>query len=167
MTAFDDRKASGNPSAVWLRGLRTYLGVIAAGNLVWETLQLPLYTIWSTGTAREQAFVVVHCTLGDVLIALSTLTLGLIIAGDESWPVGRFWQVAGLALVSAVAYTAFSEWWNVVARPIWAYSDWMPIISISGVRIGLSPLLQWIVVPTAAFAVTRGVSTKQSEGVPR
>jgi hypothetical protein len=28
----------------------------------------------------------------------------------------------------------------------------MPIIPVFGVRLGLSPLLQWIVVPLAAFA---------------
>src|SRR5258708_7300664 len=112
------RKASSH----WLRGLRVYLGFIAVGNLAWETLQLPLYTIWSTGTAREQAFAVLHCTLGDLLIALGALTLELFIAGDESWPANRFWQVAALALVFGVAYTVFSEWRNVTLHSEWTYA---------------------------------------------
>jgi hypothetical protein len=70
----------------WLRGLQTYLAVVIAANFVWEGLQLPLYTIWHTGTLRDQAFAVVHCSLGDALIAVSTLMLGLLIAGDERWP---------------------------------------------------------------------------------
>src|SRR6266478_1886264 len=61
--------------SAWLLGLRVYLGVILVGNLIWETLHLPLYTIWTTGTLWEQAFAVVHCTFGDLLIAVSTLTL--------------------------------------------------------------------------------------------
>ena len=145
------------PSA-WLRGLRVYLGLMAGGNLIWEIVQLPLYAIWSMGTAQEQAFAVVHCTLGDLLIALSTLTLALIIAGDQSWPRGRFWPVAILAIIFGVAYTAFSEWLNVVVRATWSYSEWMPVISLLSLNIGLSPLLQWIVLPAAAFKITRGVT---------
>ena len=46
----------------------------------------------------------------------------------------------------------FSEWLNVVVRASWAYSEWMPVIALAGQKFGLSPLLQWIVVPAAAFA---------------
>ena len=83
MTA-PDTPAANEPSSNWLQGLRVYLAAIAVGNLVWETLQLPLYTIWRTGTLREQAFAVFHCTLGDLLIALSSLTLALMDAGDPA-----------------------------------------------------------------------------------
>jgi hypothetical protein len=40
----------------------------------------------------------------------------------------------------------------------------MPVISIAGLSIGLSPLLQWIVVPAAAFAITKGRTNKQTDG---
>ncbi len=55
--------------AGWLTALRAYLLVLAGGNLVWEAAHLPLYTIWRSGTWRENAFAVVHCTGGDLLIA--------------------------------------------------------------------------------------------------
>ena len=58
----------GSPGSDWLRAFKVYFGVITIGNLAWETLQLPLYTIWTTGTAQEQAFAVVHCTGGDLLM---------------------------------------------------------------------------------------------------
>ena len=38
----------------WLGALRTYILVIGVGNLAWETAHLPLYTIWSSGSIREQ-----------------------------------------------------------------------------------------------------------------
>jgi hypothetical protein len=150
-------------SSAWLKALRVYLGVTAVGNLAWETLQLPLYTIWVTGTVREQAFAVVHCTLGDLLIALSTLMLALIVVGDDSWPKGRFWQVTGLAVIFGISYTAFSEWLNVVVRASWSYSELMPIVTVFGVKIGLSPLLQWVVVPAAAFLIARGVTREHAK----
>ncbi len=55
--------------ADWLQSLRRYLGVSIVANLVWEILQLPLYTLWATGTRKEQAFAVLHRTIGDAMIA--------------------------------------------------------------------------------------------------
>jgi hypothetical protein len=155
------------PALLWLLGLRVYLGAIFVGNLLWEVLQLPLYTIWTTGTPREQAFAAGHCTLGDLLIAAGALMLALLLVGDQRWPWNRFWPVAVLTIAFGLAYTVFSEWLNVVVRATWAYSDRMPIVSIAGVKIGLSPLLQWIVLPAAAFAIVRRVTIRQAEGERR
>lgn len=148
--------------ARWLMALRIYLGVMLAANLVWETLHLPFYTIWTVGSVREQAFAVVHCTLGDILIAASTLTFALIVAGDGRWPRKRYWQVAALAMILGVGYTLFSEWLNVIVRKAWAYSALMPVLSLPGFEIGLSPLLQWIILPAAAFAIARSKAVSQS-----
>ena len=134
------------PAPHWLRALRTYVALIPLGNLAWEILHLPLYTIWATGTRGEQAFAVVHCTGGDVLIALAALALALVIAGERGWPA-----VATLTIVFGVAYTTFSEWHNVYVRRSWAYSEWMPLLRIAGYQIGLSPILQWVVVPGVAL----------------
>jgi hypothetical protein len=139
----------------WLRPLRVYFGIVLVGNLIWEVLHLPLYAIWRTGTPREQAFAAGHCMLGDLLIATDTLMLALLLAGDQRWPRVRFWPTAVLTIAFGLAYTIFSEWLNVVVRASWAYSDWMLIVSMAGLKIGLSPLLQWIVVPAAAFAIMR------------
>ena len=42
----------------WLSALRYYLACILLANLLWEILQLPLYTIWTEGTPAEIAFAV-------------------------------------------------------------------------------------------------------------
>lgn len=136
----------------WLRALRVYLGVTVLANLAWETLQLPLYTIWTTGTLGERAFAVVHCIGGDVLIALSSLVASLVVIGSPDWPRQRFWHVAVVAIVIGLAYTGFSEWLNVSMRKSWAYSEWMPVIPLAG-GIGMSPVLQWIVVPSLSLWV--------------
>ena len=139
----------------WLRAVRVYFSAIALGNLAWEGLQLPLYTIWTTGTAGEQVFAVVHCTGGDLLIAFASLLAALLLAGASDWPARSFGRVALLAMVLGLAYTGFSEWLNVSVRRSWAYSEWMPVIPLGRLRIGLSPLVQWIVVPAAAFWMVR------------
>ncbi len=151
---------------VWLLALRVYLGVVLVGSLAWEVLHLPLYTIWTAGTLKEQAFAAGHCTLGDLVIAACALTLALLLVGAPRWPRQGFWPVAILTIAFGLAYTMFSEWLNVLVRASWAYSDRMPVVSIAGLKIGLSPLLQWIAVPAAAFAVTRWVTNPADGGRP-
>lgn len=135
----------------FLRPLRRYFAVILSGNLLWEFAHMPLYTIWNTGASGDIVFAAVHCTAGDLLIATATLMAALLVAGS-GWPTQRTAtrRVVALTMVSGIGYTLFSEWLNIVVREAWAYSDLMPIVP--GIDAGLSPLLQWIVVPAAAFA---------------
>lgn len=135
-------------------GVRGYLGLMFAGNLIWEILHLPLYTLWTTASARYQAFAVIHCTFGDLLIAFAALVAALLIAGNAKWPRRQFLPVAAFAIAFGIGYTVFSEWLNVTVRASWAYSEWMPVVPLFGLKVGLSPLLQWLVIPTAAFALT-------------
>lgn len=57
----------------WLSGLKRYLLLIVIGNLIWEFVQMPLYTLWLTGTPSEIVFAAFHYTGGDILIAMSAL----------------------------------------------------------------------------------------------
>ncbi len=133
----------------WLLVVRRYLLFVAGANLLWEILHLPLYTIWSEASFSELTFAVVHCTGGDLMIAVTTLILALLLFGDRSWPYTRFSRVVSATIALGVLYTVFSEWLNIVVRKSWAYSDWMPLLPIIGT--GLSPLTQWIVIPAVAF----------------
>jgi hypothetical protein len=56
-----------------------YLALATLGHALWEAGQVPLYTVWSTGTQREVFLATAHCTGGDVLITVSTLSIA---AGD-------------------------------------------------------------------------------------
>lgn len=134
----------------WLRTLRRYIAFVVPAHLLWEFAQLPLYTIWRDGTPGEILFAVVHCTGGDALIAITALVSALLLGGT-GWPVARdsYRRVAAIAIVLGVGYTAFSEWLNTVVREAWAYSDLMPVIPL--IEAGLSPILQWVLIPLAAF----------------
>ena len=137
-----------------------YLGLAAIAHLSWETLQLPLYTIWTSGTPGEIAFAVFHCTAGDVLIATGALIAAIIACRAWYWP-RRGTAVAVLTIVFGLAYTAYSEWFNVEVRSAWAYSADMPIVHIGAIKLGLSPLLQWLIVPIVCFAgIRRGMIGK-------
>ncbi len=110
---------------------------------------MPLYTLWLTGTDAEIAYAILHCTLGDILIAGISLAAALWIFGGPDWPQTGFRTVAIAMIAIAVGYTVFSEWWNIEIRQTWAYRDIMPRLPVLGT--GLSPILQWIVVPALAF----------------
>lgn len=136
------------------RDLARYFLASFVGHLVWEMLQLPLYTIWYEGTSSQIAFAIVHCTFGDLLIAASTLFVALLLVGN-AWPRSRreFQRIAIIVIVLGVAYTVYSEWLNVSVRGAWSYSSWMPRLPPFGT--GLSPVMQWLVVPGIAFAWLR------------
>lgn len=141
----------------WLPVLRRYLLAVAAGNLVWEFGQMPLYTLWRSGTRREIAFAALHCTAGDVGIAAGALTLGIAFAATPDWPEVRFVPVLLVATAFAVGYTMYSEHLNVVVRQAWAYAPAMPVLP--GLGTGLAPLLQWLLVPSLALLWARGRGT--------
>lgn len=129
--------------------LLRFLLAMAAGNLVWEAAHVPLYTIWVSGSRGEIAYAVLHCTVGDVLIATSTLAVALAVFGRNGWPGLGYVSVVLAMILLAASYTMFSEWLNVEVRGSWAYRDLMP--RLPGVGTGLTPLLQWLLVPAAAF----------------
>lgn len=134
----------------WLQALRRYAAFIVPAHLLWELGHLPLYTIWREGSPGEIVFAALHCTGGDALIAIATLTVALLLAGAR-WPIARgaYWRVAAVTILLGVGYTAFSEWLNRDVRQAWAYSELMPVVPFFDT--GLSPLLQWIVIPLGAF----------------
>ena len=87
--------------------------------------QLPLYTIWSTGTRLEILFAVIHCTAGDLLITASALALAALVAKIERWPFfGKRMMLTAILL--GLCYTVFSEWLNTQVRQSWSYTEAMP-----------------------------------------
>ena len=133
----------------WLPALRRFALFTLLGHLLWEVAHIPLYTIWVEGTWGEIVFAVVHCTGGDLLIAMSSLLLALFLFGTGAWSQARVYPVFGAMLAIGLGYTVFSEWLNIEVREAWAYREIMPVIPFIGA--GLTPMLQWLVVPFVAY----------------
>src|SRR5260370_28110093 len=93
----------------WLRALRTYLGACAILLFVWEVLQLPLYSIWRTGTFSEIAFAILHCTAGDLMIASLSLLIALLIFWNFAWPSESFFAVTVTTLGIAIGSTLYTD----------------------------------------------------------
>ena len=140
----------------WLAAIRRYLVAVTAGNLVWEMAQMPLYTLWYTGTMRDIARAILHCTAGDLAIATVTLICALAVVGSPDWPERRSGAVMAAVIVGAAGYTIYSEYLNTVVRRSWAYTAWMPALPWIGT--GLTPFAQWLTVPAVALSwAGRGV----------
>ena len=149
MIALRPHRSPTNGDASWLVVLRRYFVFAIPAHFAWEAAQLPLYTIWYADPPGMIAFAVVHCTGGDALITGASLLGALLLCGNQRWPNERYITVAVPAVLAGVAYTIFSEWHNAEVRGSWAYSSLMPTLPAIGT--GLSPLLQWLVIPIVAL----------------
>ena len=139
----------GRANDIWLATLRRYFVIAIPMHLAWEIAQLPLYTIWYEETPGRIVFAVLHCTAGDALIAGTSLLGALLLLGNACWPAERYPAVAASTVIAGLAYTVFSEWLNTEVRGSWTYSGLMP--TLPGIGTGLSPFLQWLVIPITAI----------------
>lgn len=134
---------------VWRFVFVRYPLVFTPISLLWEIAQLPLYRLWSEAPSASIAYAVIHCTLGDMFIGVVALLIALVATrarGFERW----HWARIGMCTITlGFTYTIFSEWLNTSMRMSWAYSEWMPLTPF--ISLGVSPLLQWLVVPTIAL----------------
>ena len=152
---------------VWAFMALRFVPALAILNTVWEIAQLPLYTLWVEGSLPSIAYAVLHCTLGDVAIGTLALVFALIATRAGSVPSWSLRNVGLIAVIVAVGYTVFSEWMNTVARAGWEYSALMPVIRLLGLEIGLSPLLQWMVIPPLALWLAKVAPCARNAPSPR
>ena len=57
------------------------------------------------------------------------------------------------AILLGVGYTVVSKWLNTQVRQSWSYTEAMPLLPPFGT--GLTPFLQWLIVPALAFGYVR------------
>ncbi|MDA8051897.1 MAG: hypothetical protein M0002_18160 [Rhodospirillales bacterium] len=129
----------------WLLVIRRYLLAAGLGNLAWEFLQMPLYTLWQTGTRREIISAGLHCSAGDLGMVAGALALALGLVGAPAWPAARLAPVLLITTGLGAAYLVYSEHLNAVVRHAWACTPAMPVLP--GIGVGLAPLAQWLIVP--------------------
>ena len=128
-------------------------------NLLWEIAQLPLYEFPRELGGARLAYFVLHCTIGDVVIATLVFLLTGLLLSAADWPFTRPWPGAAIGTLMGVGYTVFSEWRNVYELGAWSYARAMPLVS----GIGLAPLLQWLIVPLITLFIYRRISARRKQ----
>jgi hypothetical protein len=121
-------------------------------NFFWEVVHTYFYTL-KESPFNTMLYGWLHCTLGDVVITLASFWVVSLVSRSRRWLLSlnemNFLGFIGIG----VMYTFLSEWANVRFFKSWGYNDKMPMIPLTG--IGLTPVLQWIVVPAVVIFLAR------------
>jgi hypothetical protein len=132
------------------------LVVSVALNYPWEVLQMPLYV--NDGDFLDFAK---HCVVpawGDAVIVVIIYSIGWALTSNSAWaekPTASSYAIMlGVGFLIAVGV----EWIAVFELDRWNYTPRMPIIP--GLNIGLSPVLQMLLLPPLIFKITARVLKK-------
>ena len=125
-------------------------GFAALAHFAWEMAQMPLYRM-DAPTGWRMVGGCTQATVGDVIMTLLAYAVAARVTRRRLWLAAP--RPVGLAafLGAGLAMTLGLEWWNVSVKHSWAYSADMP--SVAG--IGLSPIVQWIVLPPLILWLAR------------
>lgn len=127
-------------------------------NFVWEMVQTPLYDDVPRKTYLQILISRLHCTLGDVLILLGAYWIVAWFTDNRNWlKLFRPQHLLGFTLLG-LGYTLLSEWVNIDIRSAWGYSPLMPRLPLIGT--GVTPFLQWLILPPAIAGVARRFLSK-------
>lgn len=129
------------------------LSVALPLELVWEIVQLPLYTLWEQSHWTYILFSLLHCTAGDLLIALIVFEIMAVLNGTRHWFIHASSLNGMLFTGIGLAYTIYSELHNVNITRAWSYTNYMPLIP--WFNVGLTPFLQWLILPTVIVRLMR------------
>lgn len=131
-------------------------------NYPWEFLQVPLFDQMPDAPHWEAIKTCTRATLGDAVIMLIAYWTVSGFARNRRWFVDpRAAQVAlfslvGVLITVVIERLALSGVW----MGGWSYAPEMPIVPMIGV--GLTPLLQWVVLPPlVVWFVRRQLSSRE------
>ena len=96
-----------------------------------------------------------HCTGGDVMITLGSFWLVSLISWNRRWFLRLNRANFSGFIMAGVAYTALSERLNIQIFQSWSYNEAMPIIP--WLKVGLTPILQWFVIPSVVIFLVRTI----------
>jgi hypothetical protein len=149
-----------------------YFGVGFLLHLIWEHAQMPLYAgfpIEALGSRRAFMRCLYATATGDMLFMLTLYLTLAMVHENLVWPRDpatysrpATWVVP--AFIGSLLAVTF-ELWAVYVAGRWKY-DSMPVIPV--LRVGLTPLLQMVLIPIATIGACRWtVARCQRCGVPR
>ena len=130
--------------------IATLLVITLPLNFVWELAQMPLYEEQGDWLAFA-----VHCiipSLGDGVIVLMIFGVGWLALRRMDWFARPGLTGYGLMLVTGFLIAVLIEWGAVYVLDRWRYAASMPILP--GLGIGLSPVLQMLILPPVIFKLT-------------
>jgi len=139
---------------------RQFVMIVAAVgfvlNLIWELSHGPLYKDYKYDWDH-----IPFCILASIT---DMLTLLLMLFGFALWYKNIFWinqfsfSTGLLIMLTGGLGTTFLEMWHI-DRGDWSYGLSMPLIPL--VKVGVSPVLQFTILPLVIFILSKGVLKNQ------
>ena len=125
-------------------------------NYPWELLQAPFFEGMAVATHWDAVKVCTRATLGDAVIMLIAYWSVAVTASDRWWfrAPSRL-QMLGFIAAGVMITVAIEHLATQSVDPAWGwrYADPMPTLPVIGV--GLTPLLQWLLLPPLAIWFVR------------
>lgn len=122
-------------------------------NFVWEFLQAPTYAGMVDMNHWDGIKLCTAATFGDVGFALTAFWGTCLFARSRSWIFSPTASQLLMFLAIGIVLTISFEYYYTNISLRWTYSDLMPLVPPFGT--GLSPLLQWIIVPLIVIGFAR------------
>lgn len=114
-------------------------------HLGWEFLHAPFFIFDQQSSPTSLAGCLLFCSGVDIVMSLAAYCSVSLTWRDRGWLMeknfGHVSAFVGIALLLAVV----SEYTAMHYRNLWEYSAHMPVIPF--VEIGLTPVLQWLILP--------------------
>lgn len=122
-------------------------------HFVWEFLQVPAFAGMPEMNHWQGIVVCTEATIGDVGVALGAFWSATLVGRSRYW----FLRPSFLPLVVFIGIgaglTVGLEYYYTEVSNRWAYADIMPLVPPFGT--GLSPFLQWIIIPLMVVFIVR------------
>lgn len=121
-------------------------------HFVWEFLQVPTYAGMAEMPHWEATKLCIWATLGDVGFALTAFWVASMAVRKRDWVLRPTRLPTAIFVVAGIILTLGFEYYYTSISLRWTYSDLMPLVPPLGT--GLSPLLQWLIVPLIVIWLT-------------
>jgi len=136
-------------------------------HFVWEFIQVPTYAGMSEMDHWQATKLCLWATFGDVGFALTAFWITCMAARSRYWILRPAPFQLALFMAVGVGLTIGFEYYYTQITQRWTYSELMPLVPPFGT--GLSPLIQWLVIPPLVLWFTRrqlrgGLKPDQSPG---
>ena len=131
--------------------------IILGLNFVWEIFQMPLYKNHSIGFF-DTALIHLWASLGELLIFVIIYLLGLMAFRNRTWFSQKKYSPFILFVICGFFIAIIIEKY-ALATGRWYYDKSMPIIPF--IRVGLTPILQMIILPAIIIKIARKSSQQK------
>jgi hypothetical protein len=147
-----------------LASIGMFFGSSFVLHLIWEIAQMPLFESQDTSARSVFAMCFFATVTGDMLFMLTIYLTMAIIHKDLCWLTDhRVYSHTATWIVPVVIGILLAisfEMWAVHVVHRWQYSS-MPLVPL--VQVGVTPVLQMIIIPLATTAFCRWLVMRQSQ----